>query len=128
MPSELASRRFTKRSFGSRGDWPSHPPTQYTCPFCAATTELTRADLDSALDRQAGHDMKAALARVREETRCVPSDWLTAVCRFRCTGCGASVLLGFEVTSHRGGGRYYSLWALLETSAQVSPVTGDATK
>ena len=114
MAFELASRRFTKTSFDTKGDWGSHPPTLYTCPICSGVTKLTRADFESAWARQGEASMKEALRTLHDAARWVWRDWIDAVCPFQCSGCGAQVLVGFQAKPYRRSGRHYWLFAVLE--------------
>ncbi len=109
MTWELASRRFDKTWFDTKNDWPLHPTSTYICPRCSASTALTRADLERAIDRRTRNPELAYLAGLKEACIWVWRDWFDTVCPFRCSGCHRLVLLGFQVSAYRRSGHMYRL-------------------
>ena len=125
MTFELASKRFTKTSFDTKGDWGSHPPTIYTCPSCAGETRLTRADIESAADQSKTSSRQQVLNWFKEWCPYFPSDWSDAVCSFRCSACDSLVLLAFQVSERHGSGRHYWFTAVAEGVESEAQTEGD---
>jgi hypothetical protein len=111
---ELASRRVSKTSFDTKGDWGGYPPAIYTCPYCSGETRLTRSDLESAFDQAATAPRQKLLNWFKEWCPYFPRDWHTGVCPFRCSSCRSLVLLAFQASEHRGSGRHYWFTAIAE--------------